>query len=90
MSDKMKDLPPLPGAHYGPTIEEKPDYTEDDNSPLPEIDDYPDDDQQHGDVDPHLVEMLGFNPRDLPDEDEDEEETETVTNKDGSISKRKR
>jgi hypothetical protein len=82
--DKKKKWLPLPGANYGRWQVLNPD------DPLPDVDDIDDDDDELSEtVDPDLVDMLGFNPRDL-DYGDDADDEETVTNDDGSISKRRK
>jgi len=80
-----KDLPMLPGAHYGKI---EGDGTPDPDSPLPEADYMDDDNDEYHPTDQSLIDMLGFDPDDW--ENEDEEESETVKNQDGSFSKRKK
>jgi hypothetical protein len=71
----MKDLAPLPGAHYG-KIQEQPK----DGDPLPEPEGMDDDDDELMPVtDPHLVAMLGFDPLEFAEEDE------PTHNDDGSL-----
>jgi hypothetical protein len=67
----ISKMPPLPGAHYG-KIQKQP--TADDDPP--EAEGMDDDDDELMDVtDPHLVEMLGFDPLEL-EEDETTSEKE--------------
>jgi hypothetical protein len=75
-------LPPLPKVYYGKYSEEEPD----DDAPLPDVEDIDDDDDEMPEtIDPALIEMLGFDPRDIED-DEPDEAPETVKNADGTMS----
>lgn len=77
----MKDLPLLPDVHYG-KITKQPDPND---LELPEIDDPEDDDEMPKTIDPALIKLLGFDPREL-----EEDEYEEVPHQDGSILRRKK